>query len=104
MGFSADLKDAGEEVTPSDVDAFEKLRIVLRSEGLEEHVEPDEVDEILSCDMLSYTGIHYSGVSPWNLLALGKPRPPLGNWVSTTHVSGSETRKIESQLSTPART
>ena len=59
VGILADLKDADEEGYASYVDAFEKLRTVLRSVGLEEHVEPDEVDDIFSCDMLGYSGIHY---------------------------------------------
>ena len=78
VGILADLKDANEEGYASYVDAFEKLRIVLRSEGLEEHVEPDEVDDIFSCDMLSYTGIHYLRRIAVHL-ALGKPNPAPGN-------------------------
>ena len=78
VGILADLKDADEEGYASYVDAFEKLRIVLRSEGLEEHVEPDEVDDIFSCDMLSYTGIHYLRRIAVHL-ALGKPNPAPGN-------------------------
>jgi hypothetical protein len=78
VGILADLKDADEEGYASYVDAFEKLRIVLRSEGLEEHVEPDEVDDIFSCDLLSYTGIHYLRRIAVHL-ALGKPIPVPGN-------------------------
>ena len=50
----------------------------LRSEGLEEHVEPDEVDDIFSCHMLNYTGIHYLRRIAVHL-ALGKPNPVPGN-------------------------
>ena len=54
VGILADLKDADEEGYASYVDEFENLSNVLRSEGMDEHVEPDELDEIFSCDMLSY--------------------------------------------------
>ena len=74
VGILADLKDADEEGYASYVDQFEKLRTVFRSEGLEEHVEPDEVDDIFSCDMLGYSGIHYLRRIAAHL-ALRRPTP-----------------------------
>ena len=78
VGILADLKDADEEGYASYVDEFENLSNVLRSEGMDEHVEPDELDEIFSCDMLSYTGIHYLRRIAVHL-ALGKPTPAPGS-------------------------
>ena len=78
VGILADLKDADEEGYAAYVDAFEKLRIVLRSAGLEEHVEPDDMDDIFFCDMLSTSGIHYLRRIAAHL-ALGRPTPAPGN-------------------------
>jgi hypothetical protein len=78
VGILADLKDADEEGYAHDVDEFESLNNVILSEGLGEHVEPDELDGIFSCDMLSYTGIHYLRRIAVHL-ALGKPTPAPGN-------------------------
>jgi hypothetical protein len=78
VGILADLKDADEEGYASYIDAFARLNNVLRSEGFEVHVEPEELDEIFSCDMLSYTGIHYLRRIAVHL-ALGKPIPAPGD-------------------------
>jgi len=78
VGILADLKDADEEGYAAYVDAFEKLTIVLRSAGLEEHVEPDDMDDIFFCDMLSTSGIHYLRRIAAHL-ALGRPTPAPGN-------------------------
>jgi len=78
VGILADLKDADEEGYASYAEEFENLSNVLRSEGLGEHVEPDELDEIFSCGMLSYTGIHYLRRIAVHL-ALGKATPAPGN-------------------------
>jgi hypothetical protein len=78
VGILADLKDADEEGYASYLDEFETLNKVLHSAGLGEHVEPDELDEIFSCDMLSYSGIHYLRRIAVHL-ALGKPTPAPGN-------------------------
>jgi hypothetical protein len=89
VGILADLKENDEEGYASYVDAFEKLRIVLRSEGLEEHVEPDEVDDIFSCDMLSTSGIHYIRRIALHL-ALGRPTPAPGNRETYRNVALNE--------------
>jgi hypothetical protein len=89
VGILADLKDADEEGYASYVDAFEKLRIALRSEGLEEPVEPDEVDDIFSCDMLSTSGIHYLRRIAVHL-ALGKLTPAPGNRETYRNVALNE--------------
>ena len=55
---------------------FEILNKVLRAEGLSEHVEPEELDDIFTCDM-SHTAVHcLRRVAAY--LALGKPIPPPG--------------------------
>src|SRR5262249_15383958 len=55
---------------------FEIINKVLRTEGLSEHVEPEELADIFTCDM-SYTAVHcLRRVAAY--LALGKPIPPPG--------------------------
>jgi hypothetical protein len=78
VGILEDLKDADEEGYAWYVGAFQSLNNVLRSKGLGEHVEPHELDEIFSCDMLSYSGIHYLRRIAVHL-ALDKPTPAPGN-------------------------
>lgn len=78
VGILADLKDADEEGYGHYVDEFASLNNVLRSEGLDEHVEPDELDEMFSCGMLGYAGIHYLRRIAVHL-ALGRPTPAPGN-------------------------
>jgi hypothetical protein len=89
VGILADLKDADEEGYASYVDEFENLSKVLCSKGLREHVEPDEADEIFSCDMLSYTGIHYLRRIAVHL-ALGKSTPAPGNRETYQNVALNE--------------
>jgi hypothetical protein len=89
VGILADLKDADEEGYASYVDEFENLSKVLRAESLREHVEPDELDEIFSCDMLSYTGIHYLRRIAVHL-ALGKSTPAPGNRETYQNVALNE--------------
>jgi hypothetical protein len=89
VGILADLKDADEEGYASYVDEFENLSNVLRSEGLREHIEPDELDEIFSCDMLSYTGIHYLRRIAVQL-ALSKSTPAPGNRETYQNVALNE--------------
>ena len=100
VAILADLKDADEEDYASYVDEFENLSNVLCSKGLREHVEPDEAEEIFSCDMLSYTGIHYLRRIAVHL-ALGKSTPAPGNREHTKTLL--LTRSIL-RGSTPART
>ena len=78
VGTLADLKEFDEEGYAWELDNFAKLNDVLRAEGLDEHVEPEDVDETFSCDMLSYSGIHYLRRIAVHL-ALGKPIPDPGN-------------------------
>jgi len=89
VGILADLKDADEEGYASYVEEFEKLRTVFRSEGLEEHIEPDEVDDIFSCDMLGYSGIHYLRRIAAHR-ALGRPTPAPGSEETYKNVALNE--------------
>jgi hypothetical protein len=89
VGILADLKVADEEGYASYVEEFESLSSVLRSEGLGEHVEPKELGEIFSCDMLSYTGIHYLRRIAVHL-ALGKSTPAPGNRETYQNVALNE--------------
>jgi hypothetical protein len=59
VGILADLKDADEAGDAAYAESFEQLNEVLRAKGLGRHVEPDELDENFSCDLLGYSGIHY---------------------------------------------
>lgn len=78
VGILADLNNTDEEGYASYLEEFQNLSNVLRSEGLGEHIEPNELDQIFSCDMLSYTGIHYlRRIAVY--LALGKPTAAPGN-------------------------
>jgi hypothetical protein len=89
VGILADLKDGDEEGYASYANHFANLNHVLRSEGLDEHVEPDELDEIFSCDMLSYRGIHYLRRIAVHL-ALGKPIPDPGNQETYRNIALSD--------------
>src|SRR5262245_14801624 len=89
VGILADLKENDEEGYASFVDEFQSLNNVLRSEGLAEHVEPDELDEVFSCDMLGYSGIHYLRRIAVHL-ALGKPTPAPGDQETFRNIAYSD--------------
>jgi hypothetical protein len=78
VGCLADLKDMDEEAYAVFSDAFRDLDAILRSHGLDGHVEPDELEERFSCDMLGYSGIHYLRRIAANR-ALGRPTPSPGS-------------------------
>jgi|RhiMethySRZTD1v2_1073278.scaffolds.fasta_scaffold857180_2 hypothetical protein len=78
VGILADLKDVDEEGYTSYVEDFARLNIALRAEGLGEHVEPDDLDEVFSCDMMGYSRIHCLRRIAMHL-ALGHPVPAPGN-------------------------
>ena len=80
VGFLADLKESDEEGYAFFSLAFRDLDEILRTHGLDGHVEPDvlEEEEFFSCDMLGYSGIHYLRRIAANL-ALGRPIPGPGS-------------------------
>jgi hypothetical protein len=51
---------------------------VLSNAGLGMHVEPEELDEVFSCSMYGYGGLHYLPRVGAHL-ALGMPIPPPGD-------------------------
>ncbi len=78
VGILADLKEADEEGFAHYKEQFGILNQVLSNAGLGPHVEPEELDEVFSCSMYGYGGLHYLrrfGA----YLALGRPAPPPGD-------------------------
>jgi hypothetical protein len=53
---------------------FEILNKVLRAEGVSEHVEPEELTDIFTCDMSHHADHCLRRVAAY--FALGKPIPP----------------------------
>lgn len=77
VGILADLKEADDEGFAYCLEQFEIVSKVLRAEGLEEHIEPQELDGVFSCGMFGYAGLHYLRRVAIHM-ALGKATPPPG--------------------------
>jgi hypothetical protein len=78
VGILADLKEADEEGYAHFKDQFGVLNQVLSRAGFSAHVEPEELDDVFSCGMYGYSGLHYLRRIGAHL-ALGRPLPPPGD-------------------------
>jgi hypothetical protein len=78
VGILADLKEADDEGFAHYREQFAVLNQVLASVGLPAHVEPEELDEVFSCNMLGYSGLHYLRRVGAHI-ALGRTIPPPGD-------------------------
>jgi hypothetical protein len=78
VGILADLKKADAEGFAYFKEQFGILNQVLSDAGLKMHVEPEELDEVFSCGMYGYGGLHrLRRVGAY--LALDMPIPPPGD-------------------------
>jgi hypothetical protein len=78
VGILADLKEADGEGFAYYKEQFGILSQVLSGAGLGTHVEPEELNEVFSCGMYGYGGIHYLRRVGAHL-ALGMPIPLPGD-------------------------
>jgi hypothetical protein len=78
VGILADLKKADAEGFAYFKEQFEILNQVLSDAGLGRHIEPEDLDEVFSCGMYGYSGLHYLRRVGAHL-ALGRPIPPPGD-------------------------
>lgn len=78
VGILADLKEADEEGFAYYKEQFGVLNQVLSGARLAAHVEPEELDDVFSCGMYGYSGLHYLRRVGAHL-ALGRPIPPPGD-------------------------
>jgi hypothetical protein len=76
VGILSDLKINDDEGYAIYKAEFEKLNRLLKSEKLDPHKEPEDIEEreIFSCEMLGYTGLHHLRRYAAHL-ALAKPEP-----------------------------
>jgi hypothetical protein len=59
VGILADFKEADAEGFAYFKEQFGILNQFLSDAGLGTHVEPEELDEVFSCRMYGYSGLHY---------------------------------------------
>jgi hypothetical protein len=59
VGILADLKSADEEGYKYFSGQFSRINTLLAAKRLGQHCEPEEVDELFSCSMIGYSGLHY---------------------------------------------
>lgn len=78
VGILADFKEADAEGFAYFKEQFGILNQFLSDAGLGTHVEPEELDEVFSCRMYGYSGLHYLRRIAAHL-ALGGPIPPPGD-------------------------
>jgi hypothetical protein len=77
VGILADLKTADEEGYRHFLDQFSQLNAALKTRALGQHDEPEEVEQLFSCNMIGYSGLHYlRRIAMY--IALGMPVPPPG--------------------------
>jgi len=76
VGYLADLKVHEPESTSDVIAEFEVLSNALVHAGLEQHHEPEDLDEIsqFSCQMWGYSGLHYlRRIAAYDALSKGLP-------------------------------
>ena len=78
VGILADLKKQDAEGFAYYKKEFAVLNRVLANVGLPAHAEPEELDELFSCSMFGYSGLHYLRRIGAHL-ALSRTIPPPGN-------------------------
>jgi hypothetical protein len=103
VGILADLKEADDDGFAYFKEQFKILNQVLSGAGLGTHVEPEELDEVFSCDMYGYSGLHYLRRIGAHL-ALGRPTPPPRTRKPPTIRSSSAITGIASQLASASST
>lgn len=76
VGIIADLVENGDESFEYYEDQFAAINEVLDELGLPQHTEPSRVDDIVSFDMWSYSGLHYLRRFAAHIDENGKPPTP----------------------------